>query len=78
MAKSVGRDNVVRDYLIISAYGFVLLFTSNQAIVLLTAPYPPFGLPTISFVGLSSYLIARYLFFSYVRIARRRTKKVNT
>jgi hypothetical protein len=37
--------------------GFVLLFASNQAIVLIIAPYPPFGLITISFMGLSSYLV---------------------
>jgi hypothetical protein len=33
------------------------LFTSNQAIVLSFTQYPPFGLVTISFVGLSSYLV---------------------
>jgi hypothetical protein len=43
--------------MIISAYGMILLFTSNQPIGLLLAPYPPFGLATISFMGLASYLI---------------------
>jgi hypothetical protein len=43
--------------MIISAYGMILLFTSNQPIGLLLVPYPPFGLATISFMGLASYLI---------------------
>ena len=51
------HDSVVRNYMIIYAYGLVLLFVSNQAIVLVSVPFPPFGLATISFMGLSSYLI---------------------
>jgi hypothetical protein len=43
--------------MIISAFGLVLLFTSNQATVLLGSTFPPFGLATASFVGLSSYLM---------------------
>jgi hypothetical protein len=56
-AKKLRKDSVVRDYITIAAYGLILLFVSNQAIVLVTSPYPPFGLVTTSFVGLSSYLI---------------------
>ncbi len=46
----------IKVYLMISAYGIILLFASNQAIHLITAPYPPFGLVTVSFIGLSSYM----------------------
>ena len=42
--RNIHESSVVRNYMIISAYGLVLLFTSNQANVLVTAPYPPFGL----------------------------------
>lgn len=69
MARSISSDKVVRDYLIISAYGFVLLFASNQAIVLVTGPYPPFGLATISFVGLSSYLILVGIYSSAISVS---------
>ena len=34
-----------------------MIFASEQAIILVNKPYPPFGLPTISFLGLSSYLL---------------------
>ena len=69
IARNIHKDNVVRSYLIISAYGFLLLFTSNQAIVLTFTQYPPFGLVTISFVGLSSYLVLLGIYFSAISIS---------
>jgi hypothetical protein len=39
--EGVCHTNVVRNYMIISAFGLVLLFASNQAIVLVAALYPP-------------------------------------
>jgi hypothetical protein len=69
LASSIRQDNAVRNYMIISAYGFVLLFASNQAIVLVTAPYPPFGLATISFVGLSSYLLMVGIYSSAISVS---------
>jgi signal transduction histidine kinase len=56
VAKSIHKNSAVRNYMIISAYGFVLLFISNQS-SLSPAPYPPFGFFTVSFYGLSAYLI---------------------
>jgi hypothetical protein len=61
--------NIVRNYIIVSAYGFVLLFLSNQAIVLVSAPYPPFGLATICFVGLSSSLVTIGIYSSAISLA---------
>ena len=37
--------------------------------VLISAPYPPFGLPTISFMGLSSYLILIGIYSSAISIS---------
>jgi hypothetical protein len=51
------HHTVLRDYLMIAGYGLLLLFTSNQATVLINSPYPPFGMASVSFVGLSSYLV---------------------
>jgi hypothetical protein len=70
IAKNIQKDNVVRSYLIISAYGFLLLFTSNQAMVLTSTQYPPFGLVTISFVGLSSYLVLVGIYSSAISISQ--------
>jgi hypothetical protein len=69
ISRSIKRS-AVRDYMIISAYGIILLFTSNQATVLITAPYPPFGLATVSFMILASYLISTGVYSSAVSIAQ--------
>lgn len=70
IAKNIRKDNVVRSYLVISAYGFLLLFTSNQAMVLTFTQYPPFGLVTISFVGLASYLLLLGIYSSAISISQ--------
>jgi hypothetical protein len=69
VARSIIHNNVVRNYMIISAYGFALLFATNQAIVLVTAPYPPFGLATVSFMGISSYLVLVGIYSSAISIS---------
>lgn len=63
------QNSIVRDYMIISAYGLILLFVSNQAIVLVNAPYPPFGMATISFIGLSSYLVLLGIYSSAISVS---------
>ena len=50
----------IRDYLVISALGVILLFISNQggfALIQSGPIYPPYGLVTLSMLGLSSYLL---------------------
>jgi hypothetical protein len=70
IARNIRKNNVIRNYLIISAYGFLLLFASNQAIVLTFAYYPPFGLVTISFVGLSAYLVLLGIYSSAISMSK--------
>jgi hypothetical protein len=70
IAKNIRKDNIIRSYLIISAYGFLLLFISNQAIALSFTYYPPFGLVTITFVGVSSYLVLIGIYSSAVSISQ--------
>jgi hypothetical protein len=69
VARSFSHNSVVRDYMTISAYGFVLLFASNQAIVLVTHPYPPFGLVTVSFMGIASYLVLAGIYSSAISVS---------
>jgi signal transduction histidine kinase len=68
IGKSIARNSNVRNYMTISAYGFVLLFISNQA-TLIAAPYPPFGLITVSFMGLSAYLMFVGLYSAAISIS---------
>ena len=68
IARSV-RYSGVSDYLMIAGYGVLLFLTSNQATVLINLPYPPFGMATISFVGLSSYLLLIGIYASALSVA---------
>jgi hypothetical protein len=70
IARNIHKNNIIRSYLIISGYGFLLLFTSNQATVLTFTYYPPFGLATITFVGLASYLVLVGIYSSAVSISQ--------
>ena len=64
--------SAVRDYMIISAYGMLLLFTSSQpAGLVLSSFYPPFGLPTISYYALSSYLVVLGIYSGAISVAAR-------
>jgi two-component system sensor histidine kinase VicK len=56
--------------MMISAYGMMLLFTVNQPTGLTLIPYPPFGLVTISFMGLSSYMILVGIYSSAISVAQ--------
>jgi hypothetical protein len=69
IARAVKSDNIVVDYLAMSAYGIVLLFVSNQAVVLVTVPYPPFGVITTTFIVLSSYLMLRGIYSSAISVS---------
>jgi hypothetical protein len=69
MAKAISRNNgVVRDYMIISALGVVLLFVSTQGSVI-SATYPPFGLVTVSFVAFSSYMMFTGLYSAALSVS---------
>jgi len=69
VTKNINPSNVVRNYMIISAYGFVILFTSIQSIVISSAFYPPFGLASVSFMGLASYLVVVGIYYSAISFA---------
>ncbi len=51
------KRKVMRNYLIISSIGIVLLFSSMQPGMPFYAAYPPFGTVTVFFLGLSAYLL---------------------
>jgi len=69
MAKDIPANKTIRQYLIISGFGLLVLFIADQAVTLIAIPYPPFGLATISFLGLSSYMILVGIFSSAISVA---------
>ena len=70
LATKTPPGTLVKDYLIIASLGFVLLFVADQAVVFLSVPYPPLGLASISFMGLSSYLILTGIYSSAIYISQ--------
>ena len=50
-------DNTLKRFVQISGVGICLFFLSSQITNLTLIPYPPFGLVSISFVSISSYLL---------------------
>jgi hypothetical protein len=69
IARSLDHKSVVRDYMILSAYGLVLMFISNQAVVLVNIFYPPFGIVTVSLMGLASYLLLLGVYSSAISVS---------
>lgn len=68
----VGRsvsDKKISDYMKLSAIGIMLLSISNQAAGIYLLPYPPFGLLTISFAGISSYMLYVGIYYSSISLS---------
>ena len=62
-------NEAVRRYMLISAFGIMLLFAANQSTFLVLVPYPPFGLVTVSFMGLASYLFYLGIYSASVSVS---------
>ena len=65
--KTIPKSYSIRNYLIISAFGMTFIFVIGETSII-QAPYPPFGIATISFVGLTSYLVFIGIYFSAISI----------
>jgi hypothetical protein len=70
MARVADKDSPIRRYLVFTGFGFFLLFSSNQAILMSIAPYPPFGIATATVMGLSAYLVVIGLYTSTVTMSQ--------
>jgi hypothetical protein len=68
VAKSL-TNKTVKSYMMISAYGMMLLFTVNQPTGLILVPYPPFGLTSICFMVLASYLVSLGVYSSATSVS---------
>jgi hypothetical protein len=70
MARVANKNSPIRRYLVFTGFGFFLLFSSNQAILMSIAPYPPFGIVTVTAMGISAYLIVIGLYTSTVSMSQ--------
>ena len=69
MSRSVNHPEI-RSYMIISAFGMMLMFSSNQTTGIIQVPFPPFGLVTISYFGLASFLFLIGVYSSAISVSQ--------
>ena len=68
IARSLNHDSALQDYMFIAGSGFALFEVAITSNVILT-PYPPLGLASVSFVGISSYLILLGIYSSAISMS---------
>ena len=68
IARRLNYSSILKDYMIIAGSGFALFALSTSGSVML-ASYPPLGLASVSFVGLSSYLILIGIYYSTISMS---------
>ena len=69
IARTLQKGSALRDYMIIAAYGLLLFYVAGSAMVS-QAAYPPFGLASVAFTGLSCYLIYTGLYSSAISVSQ--------
>jgi hypothetical protein len=69
VARTLQKGTVLRNHMIIAAYGLLLFYIAGSAIAA-QAAYPPYGLASVSFIGLSCYLIYTGLYTSAVVVSQ--------
>jgi hypothetical protein len=69
VARTLQKGTVLRNHMIIAAYGLLLFYIAGSAIAA-QAAYPPYGLASVSFIGLSCYLIYTGLYTSAVIVSQ--------
>lgn len=63
------EKKTTKEYLLVTGFGLMLLFASNQFAGLSLTPLPPFGVFTAAFFGLSCYLLFTGLYSSSVSVS---------
>ena len=81
VAKLLRNDNPIRKYLVMTSMGLVLIFIITQGTIIM-APFPPFGLPSLSFAIIAIYLFNFGFYATALSLAHdiklRETIKVKT
>jgi hypothetical protein len=69
IARTLQKGSALREYMIIAAYGLLLFYVAGSATAT-QAAYPPLGLASVSFTGLSCYLIYVGLYSSAISVSQ--------
>ena len=57
ISKIISYERNMRTSMIIAGWGILLIFSANQATTQNVAPYPPFGLGTVTVLNIAAYLM---------------------
>ncbi|MGH9976300.1 MAG: hypothetical protein ACRD8Z_10760 [Nitrososphaeraceae archaeon] len=76
VARTLRKGSILRNHMIIAAYGFLLFYISGSSLAA-QAAYPPYGMVSISFIGLSCYLIYTGLYSSAVTVSQDTTLRLS-
>ena len=69
VARTLQKESALRNHMIIAAWGFLLFYLAGSSTAA-QAAYPPYGLVSISFIGLSCYMIYSGLYSSAVTVSQ--------
>jgi hypothetical protein len=70
ISKSVNRRSV-KHYIVITGVGMMLLFCSKHSVLAVdNAPYPPFGIASVSFTGFACYLLITGVSYTALSVSR--------
>jgi hypothetical protein len=69
VARTLQKGTALRNHLIIAAYGLLVFYIAGSAVAA-QAAYPPYGLASVSIIGLSCYLIYAGLYSSAVIVSQ--------
>lgn len=76
VARTLQKDSFLRNNMTIAAYGILLLMIAGTGTAS-QAAYPPFGLASVSFVGLAGYMIYTGLYTSAISISQDTTLRAS-
>jgi hypothetical protein len=68
IAKRIDNERI-KGYMTLASYGFIFLYISTQ-ITLVACSYPPFGMTTLYFTGLSSFLLLTGLYSTAISLSQ--------
>ena len=69
VARTLQKESGLRNHMIMATYGFLLFYIAGSATAS-QAAYPPYGLASVSFIGLSCYLIYSGLYSSAITVSQ--------
>lgn len=69
IVRKFDRDNLLKKYLFLSGIGLTLIFISNQSLVILNIPYPPYGLAGVSIISFGNLLLLYGISFSAIHLS---------